>query len=61
MVIPVGFFAGPQVSQAYGAQSGLIAKGPDGASKMLEFVWMERNWHYFITHMLSLQEGAPCS
>jgi hypothetical protein len=26
-----------------GDQSGLIAKGPDGVSKMLAFVWMDRN------------------
>jgi hypothetical protein len=41
--------------------SGLIAKDSDGTSKMLAFVWMDRNRCYFITNTSSLQEGSPYS
>jgi hypothetical protein len=44
-----------------GDRSGLIAKGPDGISKMLAFIWLDRNRRYFITNMSSLQEGVSYS
>ena len=37
---------------------GLVSVG-DGSNSLLAFVWMDRNWRYFISMTSSLENGVP--
>ena len=44
-----------------GDYKGLVARGTDGQPTMLSFVWMDRDRHYFIASVSSLDSGIPYS
>ena len=41
----------------HGHYKGLVARGTDGQPKMLLFVWMDQDCHYFVTTASSLDSG----
>ena len=41
-----------------GDRAGVVTYGDDGKSKLLAYVWMDRNRRYFIASASSLEEGA---
>ena len=57
---PMSYLSNLELVQR-GDYKGLVARGTDGQPTMLSFVWMDRDWRYFIASASSLDSGIPYS